>query len=157
MFHKNLSSIAYGFTLFCLLSSPCFFARLVNWLSHRICFICSSLLCTILKTDSLLHVKFDTCCSSLGNAQSHWATMYIRSPIKSYLTFLLRLVHALASMHLPVKIFLANCAEVEIQPSLHAHSSSILDPPSLKRWLASSKADLSGMPVTPFVLDTFCW
>lgn len=40
-----------------------------------------------------------------------------------------------------------------IQPILSTHSSSILDPPSLKRRLASSKADLSGMPVTP--LDMF--
>jgi hypothetical protein len=35
------------------------------------------------------------------------------------------------------------------QPTLPAHNSSIFDPPSLKRRLASSKADLSGMPVAP--------
>jgi len=35
------------------------------------------------------------------------------------------------------------------QPILPAHNSSIFDPPSLNRRLASSKADLSGMPVPP--------
>jgi hypothetical protein len=42
-----------------------------------------------------------------------------------------------------------------IQPILPAQSSSILGPPCLKRRLASSKADLSGMPVTPFESDMF--
>jgi hypothetical protein len=44
-----------------------------------------------------------------------------------------------------------------IQPTLPTYSSSILGPPSLKRRLASSKADLSGMPRTPIGSDTFTW
>lgn len=42
-----------------------------------------------------------------------------------------------------------------IQPILPTHSSSTFDPPSLKSRLASSKADLSGIPVTRFESDMF--
>jgi hypothetical protein len=40
-----------------------------------------------------------------------------------------------------------------VEPTLPAHNSSVFGPSSLKRRLASSKADLSGMPMAPSESD----
>lgn len=50
---------------------------------------------------------------------------------------------------------LCNFSPFEALPVCNIYSPLIADPPSLNRRLASSKADLSGIPVTPFKLEIF--